>query len=110
MREVIHPEDLSRVFATTSGLGPAAPRAAVVFRMRRRDGTSLFAEAAFTRVEENGEVTIVTAIRDVSERERQAAELTRAKELAEEAQAKAELANWSRPSSWPRSATRSERP
>ena len=58
--------------------------------MRRRDGTSLFAEAAFTRVEENGEVTIVTAIRDVSERERQAAELTRAKELAEEAQAKAE--------------------
>jgi signal transduction histidine kinase/CheY-like chemotaxis protein/HPt (histidine-containing phosphotransfer) domain-containing protein len=64
--------------------------------MRRKDGTSLFAEAAFTRVEENGEVTIVTAIRDVSDRERQAAELTRAKEVAEEAQAKAELANLSK--------------
>ena len=38
-------------------------------------------------------MTIVTAIRDVTERERQAAELTRAKELAEEAQAQAELAN-----------------
>ena len=93
MRDVIHPDDLARVFATTTGLSRAAPQGSVVFRMRRKDGRYLFAEAAFTRVEHAGEITIVTAIRDVSERERQAAELTRAKEAAEEAQARAELAN-----------------
>jgi signal transduction histidine kinase/CheY-like chemotaxis protein len=90
---VIHPDDLARVFATTTGLSREAPQGSVVFRMRRKDGRYLFAEAAFTRVEHAGEITIVTAIRDVSERERQAAELTRAKEAAEEAQARAELAN-----------------
>jgi PAS domain S-box-containing protein len=93
MRDVIHPDDLARVFATTTGLSREAPQGSVVFRMRRKDGRYLFAEAAFTRVEHAGEITIVTAIRDVSERERQAAELTRAKEAAEEAQARAELAN-----------------
>ncbi|HEY8383891.1 MAG TPA: PAS domain S-box protein [Microvirga sp.] len=93
MRDFIHAEDLPRVFATTVGLTAEAPQASVVFRMRHRNGATVWVEGAFTRAETEGRVTIVTALRDVTERQRQAEELTRAKEAAEEAQMRAEQAN-----------------
>jgi PAS domain S-box-containing protein len=93
MRDFVHPDDLGRVFETTRRLSSEAPQDSVVYRLRHKDGHYIWAEAAFQRVETEGDITIVTAIRDVTERQRQAEETKRAKEAAEEAKARAELAN-----------------
>jgi signal transduction histidine kinase len=69
----------------------------VVYRLRHRAGHYIWAEAAFQRVEDGADIRIITAIRDVTERQRQAARLERAKAEAEAgARIKAEfLANMS---------------
>ncbi|ACL57968.1 ATP-binding protein [Methylobacterium nodulans] len=97
MREWLHPEDLGRVFATTTSLSPERPTASVVYRLRHKAGHYVWAEAVFQRVEDAGEVTIITAIRDVTERVRQERRLEQAKVAAEAgARVKAEfLANMS---------------
>ena len=98
MRAWIHPEDIAEVFGTTLALSDARPTAKVVYRLRHKAGYYIWAEAAFRRVAGEGEdVQIVTAIRDVSERQRQARHLEHAKTQAEAgARVKAEfLANMS---------------
>ena len=98
MREWIHPDDLAEVFRTTQGLSDARPTAKVIYRLRHKAGHHIWAEAAFRRVPgEAGDVQIVTAIRDVTERQRQARHLEHAKAQAEAgARTKAEfLANMS---------------
>ena len=97
MREWLHPDDRAQVFATTAGLTPDRPLASVVYRLRHRDGHYIWAEAAFQRVEDGADIRIITAIRDVTERQRQAAHLERARVEAEAgARIKAEfLANMS---------------
>ncbi|HEY8564181.1 MAG TPA: PAS domain S-box protein [Beijerinckiaceae bacterium] len=87
MRDWVHPDDLARVFAVTGGLTDAQPHGSVVYRLKRKDGAYLWAEAAFQRVVDRatGEVTIITAIRDVSERQRQAEALEQARDAAQAA-------------------------
>ncbi|WP_342153939.1 PAS domain S-box protein [Methylorubrum sp. SB2] len=98
MRDWIHPDDLAEVFSTTLRLSDARPAASVIYRLRHKAGHYIWAEAAFRRVPgEAGDVQIVTAIRDVTERQRQARHLEQAKAQAEAgARIKAEfLANMS---------------
>ena len=98
MRDWIHPEDIAEVFATTRALTDARPTANVIYRLRHKAGHYIWAEAAFRRVpDEAGDVQVVTAIRDVTERQRQARHLEQAKAQAEAgARIKAEfLANMS---------------
>ena len=98
MRDWIHPDDIGEVFRTTLGLTDARPTAKVVYRLRHKAGHHIWVEAAFRRVADDaGDVRIVTAIRDVTERQRQARHLEQAKAQAEAgARIKAEfLANMS---------------
>ena len=98
MRDWIHPDDIAEVFRTTRGLSDARPTAKVVYRLRHKAGHHIWVEAAFRRVAgDAGDVRIVTAIRDVTERQRQARHLEQAKAQAEAgARIKAEfLANMS---------------
>ncbi len=98
MRDWIHPDDIATVFASTLALGDQHPTANVIYRLRHKAGHYIWAEAAFRRVPgEAGDVQIVTAIRDVTERQRQARHLEQAKAQAEAgARIKAEfLANMS---------------
>lgn len=94
LRELVHPDDLDLLFATTGSLSKEAAHAEIMFRLRHKEGHFIWAEAALQRAENDaGEVTIVTAIRDITERRRQSEELRLAKEAAEEAQIRAEQAN-----------------
>ncbi|WP_430912069.1 PAS domain S-box protein [Methylobacterium sp. sgz302541] len=97
MRDWIHPEDIATVFATTQGLSAARPAAVATFRLRHKAGHHIWAEAAFRRVEDGSGSTVVSAIRDVTERVEQAERLRQAMVAAESgARIKAEfLANMS---------------
>ncbi|GJD95872.1 PAS domain S-box protein [Methylobacterium iners] len=93
MREWIHPDDVATVFATTRGLNAERSTGSVIYRLKRKDGAYIWAEAAFQYVQTEGDVRIITAIRDVSERQRHADELRNAKEVAELAKARADQAS-----------------
>ena len=96
LRTLVHPEDIANLSATLHALSPARPTGSAVYRLRHRNGSDIWVEAAFRRIEEHG-VQIIHAIRDVTERQRQEADLERAKVAAEAgARVKAEfLANMS---------------
>lgn len=94
MREWVHPGDLGEVFATTAALTLERPTASVVYRLRHKEGRYIWAEAAFRRVEgENGDFTVITAIRDVTERQARTDELRAARDAAELARAHADRAS-----------------
>ncbi|GJE76348.1 PAS domain S-box protein [Methylorubrum suomiense] len=98
MRKWVHPDDLEKAFAATAGLTDERPHAKVVYRLRHKAGHYVWTEAAFRLVAgDAGDVRIVTAIRDVTERQEQARHLEQAKAEAEAgARIKAEfLANMS---------------
>ncbi|WP_366946347.1 PAS domain-containing protein [uncultured Bradyrhizobium sp.] len=59
--DVIHPEDIATVFATTQGLSAARPAAVATFRLRHKAGHHIWAEAAFRRVENGSGSTVVSA-------------------------------------------------
>ncbi|KQU05157.1 hypothetical protein ASG60_00210 [Methylobacterium sp. Leaf469] len=96
LRTLVHPEDIANLSATLHALSSARPTGSAVYRLRHKDGSDIWVEAAFRRIEEHG-VQIIHAIRDVTERQRQEADLERAKVAAEAgARVKAEfLANMS---------------
>ncbi|WP_018260357.1 ATP-binding protein [Methylobacterium sp. WSM2598] len=97
VRDCLHPDDLNRVSAAAASLSRERPTASVVFRLKHKAGHYVWVEAAYKRIEDADEVTIVTAIRDVTQRVRQERHLERARVEAEAgARAKAEfLANMS---------------
>ncbi|TXM78010.1 PAS domain S-box protein [Methylobacterium sp. WL69] len=97
LRTLVHPEDIANLSATLHALAPARPTGSAVYRLRHKDGSDIWVEAAFRRIEEHGNVQIIHAIRDVTERQRQELDLERAKVAAEAgARVKAEfLANMS---------------
>lgn len=92
MSDWIHPEDRARVQAAVRGLDEASSTRSVLYRLRRKDGDYVWAEAAIRRVDKEGEITIVSAIRDVSERQGQAEALDQARVAAERARNDAERA------------------
>lgn len=97
LRTLVHHEDIANLSATLHALGPEQPTGSVIYRMRHKSGSDIWVEAAFRRIEEGGDVQIIQAIRDVSQRQSQEADLQRARVAAEAgARAKAEfLANMS---------------
>jgi PAS domain S-box-containing protein len=97
LRTLVHPEDIANLSATLRALEPKQPTGSVVYRMRHRAGHDLWVEAAFRCIEDQGEIQIIHAIRDVSQRHEQEVDLHRARVAAETAvRAKAEfLANMS---------------
>jgi diguanylate cyclase (GGDEF)-like protein/PAS domain S-box-containing protein len=69
MREWVHPDDLQGVYRATAGLSEAQPTTTIVHRLRRKDGTYIWVEGAFSRVmTASGEPCIVANIRDVTGR------------------------------------------
>ncbi len=97
LRTLVHPEDIANLSATLHALGPDAPTGSVIYRLRHHDGHDIWVEAAFRRVEGHEGVQIIQAIRDVTQRQNQEADLQRARVAAESgARAKTEfLANMS---------------
>ncbi|HEY8380585.1 MAG TPA: ATP-binding protein [Microvirga sp.] len=87
IRELIHPDDINAVFATTQRLSKDKPQASVLHRMRHKNGEYIWAETVIRRFQADGHSgpTTVAAVRDVTERQRQAVELIAAKEEAERA-------------------------
>ncbi|NEU10940.1 PAS domain S-box protein [Methylobacterium sp. BTF04] len=97
LRTLVHAEDIANLSAILHALEPDRPTGSVIYRLRHRAGHDIWVEAAFRRIEEQGGVQIIQAIRDVTERQSQEADLQRARGAAEAgAQVKAEfLANMS---------------
>jgi PAS domain S-box-containing protein len=81
----VHPGDLDDVLALFAKLGPERSHETSLHRVRHKDGRWLWVEAAFTWASYEGQSVILSAVRDVTERQRQAAELREAKEVAEAA-------------------------
>lgn len=97
LRTLVHAEDVAKLDATLRALGPEHPTGSVIYRMRRKAGTWIWVEAAFRRIADASGIQVIQAIRDVSERKTQEADLKSARAAAEAAaRAKAEfLANMS---------------
>ncbi|MCU0884451.1 MAG: EAL domain-containing protein [Beijerinckiaceae bacterium] len=69
MREWVHPEDLGPLYKATSQLSAATPQTLIVHRLKRKDGSYIWVEGAFSLVDVPGaEPHIVANIRDVTER------------------------------------------
>lgn len=69
MQDWIHPDDLEAVSNAMAGLSAESPKATVVHRLRRKNGTWLWAEGTLALVDEaGGEPRIVCNIRDVTRR------------------------------------------
>jgi diguanylate cyclase (GGDEF)-like protein/PAS domain S-box-containing protein len=69
MRDWVHPDDIELLFAATSKLTAENATTTVVHRLRRKDGTYIWVEGAFTRVmADYGDSPIVATIRDVTRR------------------------------------------
>jgi PAS domain S-box-containing protein len=92
LRTLVHREDIANLSALLHALGSGQPTGSVIYRMRHRSGHDLWVEAAFRRIEEQGEIQVIQAIRDVTQRQRQEADLHNARVAAEAAvRAKAEF-------------------
>jgi PAS domain S-box-containing protein len=91
----IGPEDRAAVSAALADLTEAQPTASANFRLRHKAGHLVWVEGLFRRVvdPQSGELTVITTIRDVSERQRQSDELRVARDIAELALAKAHNAS-----------------
>lgn len=69
MPEWVHPADLKGLFDATSALSPEKPTVTAEHRLRRKDGSYIWVEGAFTLVSNEGpEPYIVANIRDVTKR------------------------------------------
>ncbi len=69
MREWVHPDDIGMLYKATSQLTAAMPQAMIVHRLKRKDGSYIWVEGAFSLVQAaEGEPHIVANIRDVTER------------------------------------------
>ncbi|MCJ2047838.1 PAS domain S-box protein [Methylobacterium sp. J-078] len=97
LRTLVHGEDGANLDATLRALGAEQPTGSAIYRMRRKAGSWIWVEAAFRRIEDTNGIQIIQAIRDVSDRQTQEADLKSARAAAEAgARAKAEfLANMS---------------
>ena len=97
--ELVHPEDLAATMERYGSLGPEVPSVASVHRLRHKNGSYVWVEIIFRLVGDDldGRSRVLGAIRDVSERQRQALRLEAAMAAAEAgARIKAEfLANMS---------------
>ncbi|HEU4518224.1 MAG TPA: PAS domain S-box protein, partial [Microvirga sp.] len=91
--DVIHPDDLPRIRAIYDELSPQRPTITDMHRLKHRDGHWVWVEAVFRLTEDDGLPTVLVAIRDVSDRHAQSAELEAAKDRAEVLLAQAEQAS-----------------
>ncbi|HEY8382233.1 MAG TPA: ATP-binding protein [Microvirga sp.] len=90
---LVHPDDFESVVGIFRGLSALRPQATHVHRLRHKNGSYVWVELVASLVRgSEGELVTLGAIRDVSERQRQAEELRVAKEAAEQAnQAKSDF-------------------
>ena len=92
LRTLVHPDDLATLSRTLDGLRAEQPSGSAVYRMRHQSGSYLWVEGAFRRIKENGGTQVIQALRDVSQRQTQEADLRSARIAAEAAvRAKAEF-------------------
>lgn len=88
---MIHPDDADEVRALAASLmrgEVAGGRAAATYRMRHKDGRWLWMEAGLNLVRDEATgapISLICSARDVTERQRLARHMQRAKEVAEEA-------------------------
>lgn len=85
LRTLVHGEDIAHLTATLGALSRDRPSGSAVYRMRHEAGHELWVEAAFRLVEDNGGIQIIQALRDVTQRQTQEANLRSARIAAEAA-------------------------
>ena len=68
LRDFVYPDDQEKVYRVTKSLTNANPRASIIYRLRRKNGSYLWAEAGLHRVDADDGATIVLAIRDITDR------------------------------------------
>jgi diguanylate cyclase (GGDEF)-like protein/PAS domain S-box-containing protein len=69
LRDLVHPDDIALLFRATASLSPANPVVHASHRLKRKDGTYVWVEGAYSYVAEEGsDPYVVAAIRDVSGR------------------------------------------
>ena len=91
---LIHPDDRHTARRSIEALSREVPRGTATFRLRHKDGSFLWAEATFCRIEQrNGARETIVTIRNITERHREAEELRQAMGVAREAQMEADRAN-----------------
>lgn len=95
LRDYVHPDDLDRLYAATRRLTAGEDQVSLVYRALHRTRGWVAIEGGFRRIPDAApdQPSIVATFRDVSERERQARALEKAKAAAEMAQQQAELAS-----------------
>lgn len=95
LSQYVHPDDLARLYATTSRLAKGEDQVSLVYRSWHKTKGWVAIEGGFRRIPNapEGQPSIVATFRDVSERERQAEAVQHAKAIAEAAQRQAEFAS-----------------
>ena len=83
--DLVHPDDYEATMARYGALGPETPYALSVHRLRHRNGSYVWVEIIFRLLTDtsDGQPRVLGAIRDVTERQRQAHHLEQAKLAAE---------------------------
>jgi len=91
--QLIHPDDHAKVAAIHRDLCSGRSEIRHVHRLRHKDGSWVWVEAAFKLMGEGDSPMVLAALRDVTERQNQAEELKAAKEEAETLLRKAQEAS-----------------
>jgi PAS domain S-box-containing protein len=90
---LLHPDDYPKVMAIYRDLGSGRREIRHVHRLRHKSGRWVWVDAAFKLMEHGETPLVLAAMRDVTERQRQAEELKAAKEEAETLLKKAQEAS-----------------
>ncbi|HEV2557230.1 MAG TPA: MASE1 domain-containing protein [Microvirga sp.] len=93
LADLLHPADRAAHAGDVAGLTASRQAATAVYRMRCKGGHWIWVEAVTSLVEGSGEDTLITSLRDVTERQQQAQELISSREIAELALAQARNAS-----------------
>ena len=83
LRTLVHTEDSAKLTETLRALTAEHATGSAIYRLRHKAGRDVWVEAAFRRIEDSSGVQVIQAIRDVTERQDQEADLRNARKAAE---------------------------
>ena len=83
--DLIHPDDCAHVTAVYEAISQERPQLINLHRLKHKQGHWVWVESVFKLLDGGEEASVLVAIRDVSERQKQSEEIKLAKEVAEHA-------------------------